>query len=239
MFGRKTANLAAALNVGLRVPLGIAVSEAGSRALALFDDACNAELAGLAAALAFPVAVRSSGLDEDGVTRSMAGQYLTKLNVTSAGELRDALMAVGAGLGRPIPALIQTQIRARAAGVLFTRDPISKSRGVFVEAAWGLGEAVVGGKVVPDQIRFAADGALLEYRTGIKDVEVQPIATGGTREVEVDAERAAARCLTAADCEALWRLARACMGTFGEALDLEWAFDEHGLALLQCRPITA
>jgi pyruvate, water dikinase len=107
-----------------------------------------------------------------------------------------------------------------------------------VEAAWGLGEAVVGGLVSPDRFRLARDGTVLERTAGLKDLAVALAPEGGTHVIPVQAERARALCLGDRQLSALARLAARCERVVGGARDLEWAFAGGGLHLLQCRAVT-
>ncbi len=82
---------------------------------------------------------------------------------------------------------------AELAGVLFTADPLTGRRTrTVIDAAPGLGEAVVSGAVNPDHVVVEGDGTIAEYREGDKIVAIRPRAGGGTEEVEQEAVRAAA-----------------------------------------------
>src|SRR5687768_13768428 len=107
-----------------------------------------------------------------------------------------------------------------------------------IESAWGLGEAVVAGLVAPDRFRVSTDGEILERGAGRKDVMVRFATAGGTVELEVAPEDVARLSLRDPELMALHRLAEKCESVFGEAQDLEWAFENGKLYLLQSRPIT-
>ncbi|HIQ02196.1 MAG TPA: phosphoenolpyruvate synthase, partial [Anaerolineales bacterium] len=121
-----------------------------------------------------PLAVRSSATAEDLPEASFAGQYDTILNVV-AGEGRDGIAPLLAAIrgcwaapwskrARAYAArhgldprqiemavLIQQQIPAEAAGVLFTLNPLTgREEEMLIEAVWGLGEPLVAGEVTPD-----------------------------------------------------------------------------------------
>lgn len=98
---------------------------------------------------------------------------------------------------------------------------------------------MVAGLVTPDVYRLAHDGTLCERTVGDKDVAILPSASGGTHEARLSAERAAQPCLDAARLRTLHALALACVRAFGPRLDLEWAFVEQTIYLLQWRPVTA
>jgi pyruvate,water dikinase len=126
-----------------------------------------------------------------------------------------------------------------AAGVLFTRNPITGARERLIEAAWGLGEAVVNGSVVPDRARLDPSGRVLEVTTGDKDIKVWYGDGDGTVEVPVDDSRRHQLCVTTAHLQALHGLAERCHGVWGPDLDIEWALGHDDMIyLLQCRPIT-
>ena len=185
-----------------------------------------AELTGL-------VAVRSSACAEDSEAASYAGQQETYLNTDGLadvlanvvrcwlsffteravfyrrekGSLDDVAMAV----------VVQQMVDSQKSGVLFTVDPVHGRRDrMVVEAARGLGEAVVSGEVTPDNYTLSRDGVVKKSRV-------------------VGAERV----LSDADCAALAGLGRRLADLHGGPQDIEWAFDADGrLFLLQSRPIT-
>jgi rifampicin phosphotransferase len=116
------------------------------------------------------VAVRSSATAEDLPGASFAGQQDTYLNVRDAEALMEAVKACWASLWTAramayrrrqvidpatvsLAVVVQRMVPAEAAGTLFTADPVGGRRGrTVINAAWGLGEAVVGGQVTPDTL---------------------------------------------------------------------------------------
>jgi pyruvate,water dikinase len=133
--------------------------------------------------------------------------------------------------------VIQRLVAADVSGVLFTSDPRTGADVRLVEAAFGLGETIVQGEVVPDCYMVARGGRVLDARRGELDVAVRPAPGGGTQSIEV-APSDDRRVLDDAQLTALDLLAARCEALFGGALDLEWAFADGRLWLLQCRPVT-
>lgn len=252
-FGGKAAGLAAATRAGLPVPQGRALAWPLVDAVAGGNPDAIGGLDAAAAPLGPSLAVRSSALGEDSDAASFAGQHLTLLNVPASG-LADAVGAVarsarsGAALayrrrlrltGRTrTGVVIQTMVDADVAGVLFDVNPATGADEIVIEAARGLGEAVVGGLVTPDLFRLSIEGEVLEQRAGDKDLEVVAAPGGGTRERPAAAGRARALCLDESGLARLHRLAMACRGAFGGSQDLEWAFARERLWLLQRRAVT-
>jgi pyruvate,water dikinase len=135
--------------------------------------------------------------------------------------------------------VIQPLINARVAGVLFTRNPVTGAHERVIEAAWGLGESVVQGRVVPDLYRLSVDGTLIQHTLGDKRTEARPRPTGGIVDHPLTDERAAAPTLNQEGLRALHKLALQCEQVWNPDHDIEWAFAHDGtLHLLQHRPIT-
>jgi pyruvate,water dikinase len=132
----------------------------------------------------------------------------------------------------------QELVPAERAGVLFSCNPIDGADELVIEATWGLGEAVVAGLVTPDRFRLSRDGRVLERAIGVKDVAVRPAPQGGTEEMPVPAELVRRACLEDSDLDRLRQLASRCEQAFGGKQDLEWAFADDDLYLLQRRAIT-
>jgi pyruvate,water dikinase len=254
-FGGKAVQLGVAIRAGLPVPPGFALAAGCVEAVADGDRAAARALGERFEELGGPASVRSSGIGEDSEKTSFAGQHLTVLNVRSAAaaveavrEVRDSgrsesalayreMLGV-AGVPR-IGVVVQRLVEPDTAGVLFTRHPVTGEAERVIDAAWGLGEAVVGGLVAPDHFRLDADGTVLERRAGRKDVRLEVLPDGGVERVPVDPGQAGELCLDDRDLAALHALASACEETYGGDQDIEWAIRSGAVALLQRRPLTA
>jgi pyruvate,water dikinase len=135
--------------------------------------------------------------------------------------------------------VVQQLVHAEVAGVLFSRDPLTGEDVRTIEAAWGLGEAVVAGLVTPDRFRVARGGRILERVLGEKDIAIRWATSGsGTTEEAVEDEDQERLCLDDAALAALDDLATKCEAVFGGTQDLEFAFAAGRLYLLQRRAIT-
>ena len=132
--------------------------------------------------------------------------------------------------------VVQRLVDAEVAGVLFTRDPLDPTGTLMrIEAAWGLGEAVVSGKVTPDrfQVEFN-NGRVRDRQPGCKRVCVSRIG-----EQPVSTERQNSLCLSDDQLASLADLGRQVEAFYGESRDIEWAIAGGRVFLLQARPITA
>ncbi len=173
-----------------------------------------------------PVAVRSSAVGEDSHEATFAGQQDTYLWVRGAGAVADAVrgcwaslyaptaMAYRAKLGEPAePAMgvaVQLMVDAAVSGVMFTCNPVSGDPSmVAINAAWGLGAAVVGGDVTPDDYLVSkVTGEVVRERIAGKEVQCVPHPAGrGTQLVAVPEQQRDRRCLDAAQLTALLALA--------------------------------
>lgn len=253
-FGGKCVSLGYALRSDLPAPQGYALGIDLVNAIANQDESAIDLVLPLFAKLAPAVAVRSSAVGEDSANASFAGLHLTLLNVMDAESMVTAIQQVHSSAftaeaiayrakmevkGEPaIAVVIQQQILSEVAGVMFTKNPISGVSERYIEASWGLGEAVVAGMVVPDSFRISSEGCILEQVLGDKDVELVAIAEGETKEQEVDEGRQSVLCLNENQLDRLHNLAQDCEAVYGEHIDIEWAFHDGKLYLLQCRSIT-
>jgi pyruvate,water dikinase len=189
------------------------------------DQACRVLGAG-------PFAVRSSGREEDGADSAHAGQFETELNAASADvaaaahrvwksgfseTLAQYRKAKGlSGAAQPPAVVVQCMVQARAAGVAFSADPVSGERNVvIISAIAGLADKLVGGEADGDSYRIDKAGRTLEAQLV------------GATAVLNEAQRAEVAAL-----------ARKAETHFGAPQDIEWAFDDAGLHILQSRPIT-
>jgi rhodanese-related sulfurtransferase/membrane protein insertase Oxa1/YidC/SpoIIIJ/phosphohistidine swiveling domain-containing protein len=212
--GRKAQRLACLLRAGFPVPRGFVVcdpagisDEHGRRAILRAFRRLGAKT----------VAVRSSGIAEDGESLSHAGEFDSHLMVTRQRVL-DSIAQVQGSLRRPHSraaerqdeggVLVQAMVPAEHAGVLFTEDPAC-SGAMLVEMTRGLGDSLVSGQVDPDAYRFGR----LSLRSLQQDeapIDLRPLLELGRR-----AER-----------------------LFGRPQDIEWAYARGRFHLLQSRDIT-
>ncbi|MDU8913820.1 PEP/pyruvate-binding domain-containing protein [Aestuariicoccus sp. MJ-SS9] len=254
-YGGKATQLGAALRAGLPVPEGVALDAAFVEALATGVSGARDGLERICDALPGEIAVRSSAIGEDSAEASFAGQHATVLNASGPAAVLDAVRTVWqsghsdsakayrARLGTKAPIrmgiVLQKLVAADVAGVLFTCNPVTGQDEIVIEAAWGLGEVVVQGMVIPDSYRLHREGQVLESRVGYKDVRIERQPTGGTATESVAAHLVEAACLDAARLTALHGLSERCHAAFGTGPhDIEWAFEADRLYLLQRRPVT-
>ncbi|MFT3887866.1 MAG: PEP/pyruvate-binding domain-containing protein [Arachnia sp.] len=233
----------------------------GADARALFDRPIPADLAtaigdayaGLGDGAV--VAVRSSATAEDLADASFAGQQDTYLGIVGRERVLDAVRRCWASLWTDraiayrakagidestvsLAVVVQTLVDADAAGVLFTANPANGRRHeAVINAAWGLGEAVVGGEVTPDEI--VVDGGRVLTRT-VADKAVRTVRDGeGTRTERLVGDRRTASVLSDDRAVALVELGRRAERHFGAPQDIEWALAGDRFWLTQSRPITA
>jgi pyruvate,water dikinase len=254
IFGSKAVGLGQAARAGLPLPPGVALSGPVVEAVASGETAAIEKVVELVRPLGGPLAVRSSAVDEDGAEASFAGQHLTLLNVPSAHDVSPALrevwwsansdsaityrQRVGLFTRPSVGVVVQALLDPDSAGVMFTRDPLGGADERVIEASWGLGEAVVSGRVIPDHFRIDLSGQVLERTPGLKKLAIRALPQGGTVEEEIPADLAEQLCLDDDQLEELNRLAGRCEEVYGVARDIEWAFADGQLYLLQCRAIT-
>lgn len=253
-FGAKAINLGKGLRAGLTVPAGFALNFKWVDGVVRNDSDVLDRLEVAFDQMNPPIAVRSSAIGEDSEGSSFAGQHLTVLNVSRLSHLKEAIADVVQSARNPaamsyreklgvegaprMGAVLQELLDTEAAGVLFTRNPVTGNEERVIEAAWGLGEVVVAGTVIPDYYRLSAEGAILERKIGDKDVALRLLPEGGTEEVEVPADRANARILGDEHLRQLHSLAHQCETVYGPGLDIEWGLADDTFHLLQCRSIT-
>ena len=253
-FGSKAVGLGEAARAGLPLPPGVALAGSIVEAVATGEERAIAKVVKSVRPLGGPLAVRSSAIDEDGAEASFAGQHLTLLNVPSSDEVSSALREIWwsansdsaityrqrVGLfARPsVGIVVQALLDPDVAGVMFTRNPITGEDERVVEASWGLGEVVVAGRVIPDHFRIARSGEVLERTAGVKKVAIRTLPEGGTVEKDVSPELVERLCLDDGQLAELNALADRCEQVYGRARDIEWAFADGQIYLLQCRAVT-
>jgi pyruvate,water dikinase len=254
LFGSKAVGLGDAVRQGLPVPPGVALSGDLVEAVASADEKAIEKVMKAVSDLSTPFAVRSSAVDEDGAAASFAGQHLTVLNVHSTADVPAAVrevwwsansdsaityrQRVGLFTRPSVGVVVQTLLNPDAAGVMFTEHPVTGADERLIEASWGLGEAVVAGLVIPDHFRLDRSGRVLERKAGRKRIAIRSLPNGGTFEQPVPPAQVNQICLDDIKLAALGELALQCEKVYGPRRDIEWAFQDGTLYLLQCRAVT-
>jgi pyruvate,water dikinase len=217
----------------LPAPDGIAAEAAAlERAFlrAPIPDAVGSAVAKIGAELlrAGPVAVRSSATAEDLADASFAGQYLTITNVTGIDELERAVRRCWASLWLPaarayrmrrrvpdadvaMAVIVQNMVNPIWSGVAFTTDPEGRRHLLRIEAVPGIGDGLVSGSVTPSDFLIRRDTLEIISRSGPQELDFL---------------------------EDLARLALRVEQAARYPQDIEWAYGDSGLIVLQTRPIT-
>ena len=137
--------------------------------------------------------------------------------------------------------IVQRMVAADVAGVMFTANPVTGARDeTIVEASAGLGEALVSGLVTPDHVVLRNTRhrwQIVDRQQGRREVEVRPRAGGGVEQVA--AGPASGPALPDAVLLQLARMGASIARHFGRPQDIEWAWADGKLYILQSRPITA
>ena len=224
------------------------------------------------------VAVRSSATVEDSAGASFAGLQDTYLGIRGAPAVLEHVARCWASLfndesltyrrrlgmdeaGVAMAVVVQTMVAPRAAGVLFTRSPVTGDRSVVaIEGTWGLGSGLVSGDVTPDSwVISKITGEITTRRVSpkIKTHRYVPNGFGfspshaavslpgdGVVIAETPAELRDAPCLTDDEIRALAATARRVEAHYGRPQDIEWAVldgesaPDGRIVLLQSRPET-
>ncbi|KAG9393222.1 Pyruvate phosphate dikinase PEP/pyruvate binding domain [Carpediemonas membranifera] len=197
-------------------------------------------------------AVRSSASAEDLPTASFAGQMDTYLNVqglenisamvmrcfASAFTTRAVLYRIEQGFDHTqvdVAVVVQLLVPSEFSGVLFTADPTTGHRGrVVIDAAPGLGEAVVSGQVNPARYRCLPDGTIIDFAEGtFDDAVVANEGSDGTHTVKLESGR-----MPDAVVKELVTHAKRSEELFGLPQDIEYGVSEGRVFILQSRAIT-
>ena len=228
--GGKGYNLARLARYGFRVPQG-GVLACGAP---LSEIPPGLERLGL---LDAKVAVRSSATAEDSTRASFAGIHRSFLNLSGVEAVKEAAQGCIDSLRTPeaiayrrrmgfrddevqCAVVICEMVDARCAGVAFSCDPATGRRDlILIDAAEGLGEAVVSGRVNPQRILWRNQGGRLSRQGG----------EGRLAALPEDTEEELAYLVQRIH----WAL-----GEGQDPQDIEWAYDGQHLWLLQARPVT-
>ncbi len=200
-------------------------------------------------------AVRSSATAEDSPSASFAGQHDTYLNIAGPAAILEHVARCWASLftergivyrlandldhrEAQMAVVVQQMVFSEAAGILFTADPVTSNRGVaVVEASFGLGEALVSGRVNPDVYKVR-DDEVVDKALASKKLAIQASPGGGTEEQAIELEQQGQAALSDAQIVRLVQLGRRIEADFGCPQDIEWCLVDGEFRIVQSRPIT-
>lgn len=201
------------------------------------------------------VAVRSSGVAEDSLSSSFAGQFETYLNVSRESLIESIVKCWKSSSSKmvkdyasvqkvnknqlDIAVIVQKMVISDTSGVIFTANPINKNTSeVMIEAVYGLGELLVQGMTTPNN--FIVDKNSFEVlKSDITDQNTMMIYKDSeTKEVPVTNDKTKMAVLSTDQLVELTKLGIKIEEHFGIPQDIEWAYEKGKLYILQSRPIT-
>lgn len=200
-------------------------------------------------------AVRSSATAEDLPTASFAGQQDTYLNIIGKESIlkhirkclaslfteRAVIYRIQNGFDHNkvhLSVVVQKMVFPKAAGILFTADPVTCNRKVVsIDASFGLGEALVSGLVNADNYRVSND-KIADKKISTKKLGIYSLKDGGTEKLEIEPEMQNSQVLTDEQILRLTHMGRKIEEHFGCPQDIEWCLANDIFYIVQSRPIT-
>ena len=202
------------------------------------------------------VAVRSSATAEDLPTVSFAVQHDTYLNVSNPQSLLESVKKCWSSLFTPraiayrvqkgfdhsvvkLAVVVQRMISSDRSGIMFTIDPNSELPHIIIEAGYGLGEALVGGKVTPDT--YCVDKfhrKILNKRISTQNWMLVRGESGECIRMDVPAETAKEQKITNDQIFDLAEIGNQIEMHYNKPMDIEWCIEKGEIYVVQARPIT-
>jgi rifampicin phosphotransferase len=200
-------------------------------------------------------AVRSSATAEDLPTASFAGQQDTYLNIIGKEAIYQHINKCWASLFTDraviyriqngfdhrkvyLAVAVQKMVFPQVAGILFTADPVTSNRKVLsIDASFGLGEALVSGRVNADNYKVG-NGKAIDKQISTKKLAIYALKDGGTKAQEIEPELQNKQALTDEQILQLDRTGRKIEAHFGSPQDIEWCLVDDTFYIVQSRPIT-
>jgi len=202
------------------------------------------------------VAVRSSATAEDLPTASFAGQQDTYLNVSGPESLLKSVKRCWASLFTPralayrvsknfehdkvkLAVVVQRMVNSDISGIMFTIDPNSELPHIIIEAGYGLGEALVGGKVTPDT--YVVDKfhrKILNRRISNQTWKLVRGESGECMRQDIPQDLATKQKMTDEQILDLAEVGNQIEMHYDRPMDIEWAMEGGSMYIVQARPVT-
>lgn len=202
------------------------------------------------------VAVRSSATAEDSSVASWAGELESYLNVTDK-NLLDSVKKCWSSLFTPraifyrfekklhdqkvsVAVVVQKMVQSEISGITFTVHPVTRDRKqMVIEAGYGLGEAIVGGKVTPDTyIIEKTKMKIMDKNISEQKMAIVRAGAKGTKEITIPKAKQEKQKFSD---KLILDLAKLCLNIekhYKKPQDIEWAYEKKKLYITQSRPIT-
>ncbi len=202
------------------------------------------------------VAVRSSATAEDLPDASFAGQQATYLNISGADDVVKTVQKCWASLftsraifyrvekkfdhfkiGIAVP--VQIMVQSEVSGVMFTINPINNDKNsIVVESVWGLGEMIVQGSATPDHFEIDKKNFKI-IRKEISTQLIQLIKVKGiTKETSVPKSKQSKQKVSDNIIIQVAKLGQKLQDHYKFPQDIEWAYQNNKVYIVQTRPIT-
>ncbi len=256
--GGKGASLGEMINAGISVPPGFVILAGAFDRFygSVFPENLAKEiLAEFKKLKTKYVAVRSSATAEDSSNAAWAGQLESYLNTTEKNLIKSVEKCWASlysprvisyrtqkGLNKKkisVAVVIQKMIQSEISGVCFTAHPVTKDKNqMVIEAGYGLGEAIVGGKITPDTyIISKTKNLILDKNISIQKIKIVGIEQG-TKEKSVSKNLQGKQKLSDKQILKLAEICQKLETHYKAPQDIEWAFARGKFYILQSRPIT-
>lgn len=201
------------------------------------------------------VAVRSSATTEDLADASFAGQQDSYLSVKGNEDLLKKVRMCFSSLftaraiyyrkkkgfkndSAYLAVVVQKMIDSQKSGVMFSKNPLKDDNNIVVEAVWGLGEGIVGGKILPDHYILNRDLEIIENKVADKKIAIVRTSSGKIAPVSLTEERSKQQVLTGHEIKKLGQFALRLEEHYGKPQDIEFAIENNEVYIVQSRPIT-
>jgi len=198
------------------------------------------------------VAVRSSATAEDLPDASFAGQQETFLNVKGWQDVVKSVQKCWASLfesraifyrsdrgfshfkvGIAVP--VQLMVQSEVSGIMFTVNPMTNNRDeISIEAAWGLGQPVVSGEVIPDQFLVDKKTEKITFKHLSKQTWQMTLAGN----ITVSRDYQEMQKLSDAKIKELAKIGADIEKHYGRPQDIEWGMEDKKIYIVQSRPVT-
>ncbi len=201
------------------------------------------------------VSVRSSATTEDLADASFAGQQESFLNVKGNSQLIEKVRKCFSSLYTPraiyyrgskgfkesealLAVVVQKMIDSEKSGVVFSRDPVNLDDKVAIEAVFGLGEGIVGGKIKPDHYIVSRDLEIKDMKVFDKKIAIVRTGSGENGIVKLSPEKSKTQVLSRGELKEIADYAVRLEEHYKKPQDIEFAVENGEVYILQSRPIT-